>query len=140
MTANAELSRTLARLALFADLDEGGLEGLLRVSEERRFDEGEWILRQDEQGAGLHVVLHGEAAVVVDGEERAVLRAGSFFGEVSALLREPASAAIVARTPIQCLVFPADELEELLLAHPIVMLRLLGAEARRLRSANQWRA
>lgn len=140
MTARVDLSRTLSRLALFADLDEDGLQALRDAGEERWFDEGEWIQRRDQEGAGLSVILEGEVSVVIDDEERAVLRPGGFFGEISALLGESTSAAIVARTPVHCLLLGADRLDELLLAHPNVMLRLLKAEARRLRSANEWRA
>jgi CRP-like cAMP-binding protein len=39
---------------------------------------------------------------------------------------------------LRCLVIPGPEVEAFLLAHPAVMLRMLQAEARRLRDSNRW--
>ena len=46
---------------------------------------------------------------MIDDEDRRVLPKGSFFGEVSVLLDEPASASIITRTPVTCLVVPGAE-------------------------------
>jgi len=40
--------------------------------------------------------------VVIDDRERAILHAGMFFGEISALLGDPVGAGIVARSPLRC--------------------------------------
>ena len=52
------------------------------------FDEGEWVVRRGLVDVGLHVIVDGEAGVVLNDEELAVLPKGSFFGEISALLDE----------------------------------------------------
>jgi CRP-like cAMP-binding protein len=57
---------------------------------------------------------------------------------VSVLLGEVATASILTRTPLRCLVVPGAELESFLLAHPVVMYRILKAEARRLATASEW--
>jgi len=84
------------------------------------------------------VIVEGEVAVVIDDEDRHVLSKGAFFGEVSVLLGEPASASIVTRTPITCLVIPGAEVHGFLISHPQVTYRMLKAEARRLRTASAW--
>jgi CRP-like cAMP-binding protein len=76
---------------------------------------------------------------MIGDEDRGVLSKGSFFGEVSVLLEEPASASILTRTPLTCLVVPGEEVRPFLLAHPEVSYRILKAEARRLRTASEWR-
>ena len=86
------------------------------------------------------MIVEGEIGVVLEGEELAVLPRGSFFGEISALLGEPAVADILARAPTRCLVVPAPDVESFLLAHPRVMLRMLQTEARRLKTADESRA
>jgi CRP-like cAMP-binding protein len=43
-----------------------------------------------------------------------------------------------AETLLRCFVIPGQQVEEFLLAHPTVMLRLLQAEARRLRDTSRW--
>ena len=55
------------------------------------------------------------------------------------LLEEPASASIMTRTPVSCLVVPGEEVQDFLVAHPQVSYRMLKAEARRLRTASEWR-
>jgi CRP-like cAMP-binding protein len=89
-------------------------------------------------GGNFFVILEGEAQVVIDGEERARLGRGDFFGEVAALTGDAPTADVVASTLLRCVVIPGIELEQFLLEHPRVMFRMLQAEARRLRAANEW--
>jgi CRP/FNR family cyclic AMP-dependent transcriptional regulator len=84
------------------------------------------------------VIVDGEVAVVIDDEDRRVLSKGSFFGEVSVLLDEPASASIVTRTALRCLVVPGEQFRPFLVDHPQVMYQVLKAEARRLATASDW--
>jgi CRP-like cAMP-binding protein len=125
----------LGELALFADLDTAELEAILSSCERVSYDEGEWIIRQGDPSSALHMIVDGEVATVIDDVDRRILSKGSFFGEVSVLLGEPASASIISRTPVSCLVVPGKEVPEFLVAHPLVTLRLLMAEARRLATA-----
>jgi CRP-like cAMP-binding protein len=132
------VAESLARHALFADVPAATL-GELAI-EVQEFAEGEWVLRAGEENCGLHIVLEGEAGVVIDGTERAVVHSGMFFGEISVLLDEPVAADVFARTPLRCAVIDRTELFPFLLANPTVTLRLLQAEVRRLADTNRWRA
>jgi CRP-like cAMP-binding protein len=136
---DAALRQSVARLALFADLDEDEIARMIPLLEEAVYDEGEWVLRRGEAGIGLHVIVDGEAAVVLEHEELTTLGPGAFFGEISALLDEMATADVVARTPLRCLVVQAAELEAFLRAYPPVTYRMLQAEARRIRSKDEIR-
>jgi CRP-like cAMP-binding protein len=127
------------RLALFADMAPAELEAALAQLRPVSFREGEWVLRQGEEAGGIFVLLDGEAAVVIDGEEIGVLSRGNFFGEISVLLGDVATADIVARTPLHCLSIDAPSAEGFLTEHPRFLLRLLQAEARRLREASRAR-
>jgi CRP/FNR family cyclic AMP-dependent transcriptional regulator len=129
----------LGRLALFADLPPDELQAIVASSAEESFAEGEWIVRQGDELSSLYMILEGEVAVVIDDEDRRVLPKGSFFGEVSVLLEEPASASLVTRTPVSCLVVPGADVQAFLVAHPRVTYRILMAEARRLKTASEWR-
>ncbi len=140
MTVDVDLLDGLARLALFADFDRPQLEELLAMAEDVSFPEGQWIVRRGQADVGLHVIVEGEVGVVFEDEELAVLPRGSFFGEISSLLGEPAVSDIVSRAPLRCLVIPAAEVERFLLAHPRVTLRMLQTEARRLKTADESRA
>ena len=126
----------LGRLGIFADLTDTELRDLAAELDEESFPEGDWVLRQGEHGTSLFIVVDGEVGVIVDDEQRAILTTGSFFGEVSVLLAEPATADIIVRRPLRCLVIPPERAESFLVAHPRIMFRMLQTEARRLRTAN----
>jgi len=132
------IADTLARLTLFADLGRPELESVAHALEEEVFAEGQRVLRQGLEGSGFHLILEGEARVVIDGAQRGRLARGDFFGEISLLIHAPPTADVVATGLLRCLVVPGPELERFLLDHPTVMLRMLQAEARRLRSAHVW--
>ena len=137
-TRGVALLEDLGRLALFVDVPKAELEAIAQSCEEVSFGEGEWIIRQGDAHSAVYVIVEGEVAVVIDDEDRRVLSKGSFFGEVSVLLEEPASASIVTRTPVSCLVVPGSEFQGFLGAHPVVTYRILKAEARRLKTASEW--
>ena len=80
--------------------------GCSRPPGEVEFPEGASVLERGQLDAGLHVIVEGEASVVLEDEELAVLPRGSFFGEISSLLGEPVVADVVARSPLRCLVIP----------------------------------
>lgn len=140
MADRDDLIDAISSFGLFADLSSPQLEGIVHTFEERTFADGERILRQGLSGSAFHVILEGEAAVIVDGTERARLARGDFFGEVSILLGEPPTADVVATRPVRCLVLGGPAVEAFLVAHPRVMFRMFQAQARRLRAANRWRS
>lgn len=140
MAGHDELVDSIASFALFADLDQAQLESIVHIFEEVAFGEGERVLRQGLTGSGFHVILDGEAAIVVDATERARLARGEFFGEVSIILGESPIADVVAVRPLRCLVLAGPRVESFLIEHPRVMYRMLQAQARRLRAANRWRS
>jgi CRP-like cAMP-binding protein len=140
VAVNGDLQDALARLALFADFEPSELGKLLEIAQEVSFQEGERVVERGQLDIGLYVIVDGEASVVYQDEEVAVLPRGSFFGEISSLLGEAVVADIVARSPLRCLVIPPGDVEQLLLANPRVALRMLKTEARRLKTANEARA
>jgi CRP-like cAMP-binding protein len=129
----------LAELALFADLSWPDVERVAHTFEEEAFEPGRRVLRQGLSGSALYIILEGAATVTLDGEERARLGRGDFFGEISVLIGEPPTADVHAETLLRCLVVPGTMLEPFLLDHPPVLLRMLKAEARRVRGATRWR-
>jgi CRP-like cAMP-binding protein len=126
----------LGQLALFADLPAAELEAIAGSCEKVSFREGEWIIRQGDEHSAVYVIVEGEVAVVIDDEDRRVLSKGAFFGEVSVLLQEPATASIVTRTPVSCLVVPGPAVKDFFVSHPLITYRILKAEARRLKTAS----
>jgi CPA1 family monovalent cation:H+ antiporter len=128
----------LARLSLFADVPHPKLEALAHAFDEEVFAEGQRVIRQDVTGGGFYVILEGEVQVVIDGQERARLTRGDFFGEIALLTDESPTADVIATSLLRCLIIPDNELKAFLLSQPSVMYRMLQVEARRLRAANVW--
>ena len=140
MASRDEIVDQIAGFALFADLTTPQLQRIAHMFEEELFPEGARVLRQGLSGSAFHVILDGEAAVVIDGQQRATLARGDFFGEVSILLGEPPGADIVAARPLRTLVLAGPQVQPVLLDNPPLMYRMLQAQARRLRNANRWRS
>ncbi len=140
MAGRDEIVDTIAGFALFADLTTPQLQGVAHTFEEQWYPAEERVLRQGLSGSGFYVILDGTCSIRVDGQERATLLRGEFFGEVSILLGEPPVADVVALTPLRCLVLAGSGVEPFLVRHPQVMYRMLQASARRLRNANRWRS
>jgi CRP-like cAMP-binding protein len=138
MATTENVADRLAQLALFSDLTQAQLEEVVQRFDEEVFSAGRRILREGMTGAGLHVILDGEAAVVIHGEERTRFGRGDVFGEVSVLLEAPPTADLVALTSLRCLVIPAPDVKPFLMARPSVMYRLLQTYARRLTTTLQW--
>ena len=115
--------------------------GVAHAFEEAWFKDGDRVLRQGMTGSGLYLILDGQASIRVDGEERAKLSRGEFFGEVSILLgraaggrrRCPGHPALPRPCQLGGRGVPATTTRRL-------MYRMLQASARRLRNANRWRS
>jgi CRP-like cAMP-binding protein len=140
METRPEIVERLAQLTLFADLTRPQVEAVAHTFEEEVFGEGQRVLRQGLSGSAFYVILDGEASVRVDGVERARLGRGDYFGEISVLTGAPPNADVVAGTLLRCLVVPGPELKQFLLEQPQVMLRVLQAEAQRVRTATAWQS
>jgi CRP-like cAMP-binding protein len=137
MATREEIADAIAGMAIFADLARPQLLGVASQFEETFFPKDSRVLRQGLTGSGFYVIMDGEADVVADGEKRATLAKGDFFGEVSVLLGEPPIADVVATRPLRCIVLGGPAVEGFLVDHPNVMYRMLQASARRLRNANR---
>lgn len=140
MATREEIAEALASMTLFADLSTPQLLGVASRFEEAFFAQGDRILRQGLTGSAFFLILDGEAAVVVDGEQRATLQRGDFFGEVSIMLGESPTADVVATRPLRCIALPGAALEGFLIEHPRVTYRMLQVQSRRLRNANRARS
>jgi CRP-like cAMP-binding protein len=133
---SSHLVQGIARLGIFRDYTTEDLERLLETLQSVTFREGQRIIHHGQENASFYIIVDGEAAVYVGDDERRLLGRGSYFGEISALLGEPATADILTRSPLTCLVVPAAELEAFFVSNPRLMFRVLQTEARRLQTTD----
>jgi CRP-like cAMP-binding protein len=132
--ADEQATDLLASISLFADLNAPQLEAISHIFDEAGFGAGERILRQGISGSNFHVIVEGEASILIDGREVARLSRGEFFGEMSLLLGRPPIADVVAVTPLRCLLLAGQDLRTVLMDYPSVMYRMLVTLARRLQA------
>ena len=132
MASQDEIVDALAGMALFADLTTPQLKGVAHIFEEAWFPGGERILRQGLTGSAFYVILEGEAQILVDGQERATLGKGEFFGELSVIDQKPRNASIEAAEQTEVLALASWDLLALLETDPQLALNMIKGLAARL--------
>ena len=95
----------LATVPLLSGLDRRHLEKLSRDFSERTVAAGSVVVRQgDDHGIGFFVVVEGEGAIAVDGNEVGKVGPGSHFGEVALISDRVRTASVTATTEMRLLV------------------------------------
>ncbi len=92
----------LQRVPLFADLDRRELQQVARLFKERRFRQGETVMKEGLGGAAFFVIESGEAVVSVGGTERTRLAPGDYFGEIALFDEGARTATVTAATELAC--------------------------------------
>ena len=101
--------KVLSSLPLFTGSSRREIARLCRLCTEVTFRPGDDLMVQGALGREVFVIVEGVAGVVRDGQQIAVLGAGSAVGEMALLGGVTRSATVTARTPITALVFSAGE-------------------------------
>jgi CRP/FNR family cyclic AMP-dependent transcriptional regulator len=136
MTDQALVDR-LREVAIFRSLDEKELHRIVEVGKEVRFDPGKVVAEQDGGAAGFHLILDGEVSVDVSGRERARLRSGKYFGEMSLIDGKPRSATVRAEAPTTTFALTSWQFLPLLDEYPSISRALLVELSGRLRRVEQ---
>ena len=108
------------RSAAFESLDAVCVRRLLRCGRWVEFDQQKSLTLQGVHPDDLLLISEGEAAVFLGGRIAQRLKRGKFVGEIGFLSGEPATATVMALTPLRCLSWNAAELRRLLERHPEV--------------------
>jgi small-conductance mechanosensitive channel/CRP-like cAMP-binding protein len=114
------VASALARVDLFAVLDDAARAQLAARTMERMYGAGEVIVRQGDTGRSLFVVHRGEVVVRLepDGREVARTHPGGVFGEMSLLTGDPRTATVAAARDSVVLEIDADALRDVVLSRP----------------------
>jgi CRP-like cAMP-binding protein len=127
---------SLRRVPLLSALQERDLKRLASNLKERRVEAGEDIVREGSGGIAFFIVLDGEAAVTVHGDEVRALRPGDYLGEMSLIdTQADRSATVVAKSPVTLAHMSTWDFKPFVLEHPDVAWELLQVMARRVREA-----
>jgi CRP-like cAMP-binding protein len=127
----------IKQVPLFSGLDKGELRGLTSSMKERNFDTGDTIASEGQSGIGFFIIDEGEATVSVQGEERATLGHGDYFGEVALIDDGARTATITAKTPLKTYGITSWEFRPLVEQNAGLAWKMLQIMAKRLREAEQ---
>lgn len=120
-----ETSEHLSRVPVFAPLSEDEIARLARSSVKRIFAPGELIVRKDQEGRSMFVVIRGNVKVQIpEGLGQKVinkLSVNDFFGEMSLLTGEPRSATVVADDEVEVLEIRKNALKPIFDSNPDLM-------------------
>jgi CRP-like cAMP-binding protein len=100
---------------------------------------GQVLFRQNDTGSSFYVIYKGSVEVLVspDGAQAAeqhvvaTLKAGDFFGEMSALTGQPRTATIRAAAPLACVEIEKGDLLAIFRRDPLIMGKISEIVARR---------
>jgi CRP-like cAMP-binding protein len=134
MAAPVEL---LKQVPLFQGLDGKSLKRLAETFTDRSFVTGQELTVEGSGGVGFFVIESGEARVTVDGEERRVLGAGDFFGEVALLDAGLRTATVTAATDGKMYGLTQWQFRPLVEENASIAWPLLQAMAKRTRELEQ---
>jgi small-conductance mechanosensitive channel/CRP-like cAMP-binding protein len=136
------IEAAIASVDLFALLSDEARGRLADGARERRFAEGETIVREGDRGSSMFIVESGRLGVSAHGtvgqsQKLAVLESGSAFGEVSLLTGDPRTATVRALTEATLLEIDKKTLFPILRDNPSIIGMLeLTMQERRKRSAD----
>jgi CRP-like cAMP-binding protein len=127
----------LRRVPLFADLSRREVEKIARLFKERRFAEGETVVREGSGGAAFFLIDSGEAAVSVNGKDRGTLEPGDYFGEIALIDEGARTATITATSDLVCWGLTFWDFRPLVEANAAIGWKLLQSLAKKLRAAQE---
>ncbi|PKP65255.1 MAG: Crp/Fnr family transcriptional regulator [Alphaproteobacteria bacterium HGW-Alphaproteobacteria-8] len=132
----------LARMDLFSTLSPEALTKLAEDFRVRTFHDGELLVERGDASRDFCVLLEGRAIALhmsPTGREIALadLRAGAYFGELSAIDGAPRSVGVHARSPGRLAVLRRSEFTKMLSVQPGIAQRLLAHLAERIRRLSE---
>jgi CRP-like cAMP-binding protein len=98
----------LKELPLFAGLSGKDREVIARSMDEVTIAQGSTLITQGKSNDTFFVLADGEVDVTISGRLRQTQKPGTFFGEISMQRGEPATATVVAKTPVRAYVMTQE--------------------------------
>ncbi len=132
MVADSKVE-ALKRVSVFSHCSRTELEWLSNQMDQVRVEQGKTLTEEGRPGHTFYVLLEGEVAVEIEGQLRAVLVPGDFFGEVSMLDGGPATATCKTTQPALLLVMSHEQFRNAVRSNDAVLAGVMAAMAQRLR-------
>ena len=116
----------LGKIPLFSRLSSVDLQFLATKMDEISIPAGTALITEGMGNHAFYLLADGEVDVFVGGTHRRSLGPHDFFGEISMMVLEPATATVVTRTPVRAYVMSHRQFLEVRV-HESVMLQLKSA-------------
>ena len=137
----AEEVELLKRIPLFANIEVSKLKLLAFTSERIRYKAGETLFNQDEMGDSAHIIMDGEADIVVNTPSGpltvATMQKNDFVGEIAILCDVPRTATVKARTVMTTLCINNDLFFRLVSEFPEMAVEIMRVLAQRLEATTK---
>ncbi len=145
MPARSAWAGDLRGFEIAAGLDDAEIGILGRLLERRTYAEGDLVVRQGDEAAGLFLVTRGRVGVWLGepgaGARVASFSAGTMVGELAFIDGDRRSANVVAEGTVECAVFDVGDFRRLAETHPrihaAILRNIAAALATKLRRANR---
>lgn len=124
----------LKRVPLFARCSKSDIQSLARNTDEIDLAAGKTLIEQGQRNDTFFIIVNGEVDVDIRGHRPRRLGAGDFFGEMSMLDREPATATVTTATPITALVMSHAQFHNAIKGKEEIALKVMAVMAERLRA------
>jgi CRP-like cAMP-binding protein len=109
------------------------MASVAQVAGERRFEEGEVLVRQGDPGESFLILVAGRAEVTKDGTPIRTLGRADFLGEIALLDGGSRTATVTATTPVDALVIEREPFLRLMDESPALRFGVMDELTRRLR-------
>jgi len=136
----------LKKMYLFEGLDEDGIDKIAAICKEESFKAGDRIFSEGDKGDKLYMVLSGEVRIskMIPGigeEALAMLKDGTFFGEMALIDDIDRSTHAIANKTTRCATISRPDFEQLLFVDEKIATPILWTFVRtlssRLRETNE---
>jgi CRP/FNR family transcriptional regulator, cyclic AMP receptor protein len=124
---------SLREVPLFADLSSRDVNRLADSMREMSFTAGQEVVAEGKGGVGFFVILDGAARVTQGGEERGLLKAGDYFGEMALIDGDDRAASVHADGDLRCAAMTTWTFRPFVKDHPDVAWAMLTALVKRVR-------
>jgi CRP/FNR family transcriptional regulator len=144
-TMSATSEETIAllmRVPVFSTLSAEELVQVAEVVVPRRFEAGEVVFKEGDEGTTCYIVRSGQArAIRAHPDGRSITLAhfapGDIFGEMAMLDGERRSATVETTEATEAIAILSSDMHRLLREHPDISVKLIAALGQRLRETNE---
>lgn len=99
----------LRKIYIFKNLSEQKLIALSKLMKKEKFNQNQFIVKEDTEGDKFYLINKGRVKIVRDNKTIRELEKGNYFGEISLLNKENRTASVIAIEETICYVLSKDD-------------------------------